>query len=141
EGGSDLGPVADWHRKTLDQVVEVNEKVMDNYLELGEEGLSGEELHDAFEQCLREGHLVPVCFASARANVGVRKLLDVATRLFPQPGEGNPPAFVKGGGADAGTLTLTPDPEAHVVADVFRIVNDPFVGKLGIFRVHQGTVK
>ena len=141
EGDSDLGPVADWHQKTLDQVVEVNEKVMDRYLELGEEGLSAEALHDAFEQCLREGHLVPVCFASARADVGVRKLLDVATRLFPHPGEGNPPAFVKGSGADAEILTVSPDPDAHVVADVFRIVNDPFVGKLGIFRVYQGTVR
>lgn len=141
EGDSDLGPVADWHQKTLDQVVEVNEKVMDRYLALGEEGLSAEALHDAFEQCLREGHLVPVCFASARADVGVRKLLDVATRLFPHPGEGNPPAFVKGSGADADILTVSPDPDAHVVADVFRIVNDPFVGKLGIFRVYQGTVR
>src|SRR5699024_2382772 len=47
DGDSDLGPVADWHRRTLDQVVEVNESVMDSYLELGEEGLSGQELHDA----------------------------------------------------------------------------------------------
>ncbi|MFZ7095653.1 elongation factor G [Luteimonas dalianensis] len=140
-GGSDLGPVADWHQKTMDQVVEINETVMDRYLELGEEGLSGEELHDAFEQCMREGHLVPVCFASARTGVGVRKLLDVAERLFPHPGEGNPPLFRKGSGADAVPLELSPDPDAHVVADVFRIVNDPFVGKLGIFRVYQGTVK
>ena len=140
-GDSDLGPVADWHQKIMDQVVEVNEKVMDNYLELGEEGLSGDELHDAFEQCLREGHLVPVCFTSAHAGIGVKKLLDVATRLFPHPGEGNPPQFVKGSGADAETLTLSPDPDAHVVADVFRIVNDPFVGKLGIFRVYQGTMR
>src|SRR3546814_404584 len=60
-GESDLGPVADWHQKVIDQVVEVNETVMDHYLDLGEKGLSGDELRDAFEQCLREGHLVPVC--------------------------------------------------------------------------------
>src|SRR5690606_38701878 len=47
----------------------------------------------------------------------------------------------KGQGDDAVPLALSPDPDAHVVADVFRIVNDPFVGKLGIFRVYQGTVK
>lgn len=141
DGDSDIGPVADWHQKAMDQVVEINEKVMDRYLELGEEGLTGEELHDAFEQCMREGHLVPVCFASARTGVGVRKLLDVAGRLFPHPGEGNPPLFLKGSGAEAGPLELSPDPDAHVVADVFRITNDPFVGKLGIFRVYQGTVK
>jgi small GTP-binding protein len=104
EGDSDLGAVADWHQKIIDQVVEVNETVMDHYLDLGEDGLSGQELHDAFEQCLREGHLVPVCFVSARSGIGVRELLDVAGRLFPHPGEANPPPFVKGSGegSDAG---------------------------------------
>ncbi len=140
-GDSDLGAVGDWHQKIIDQVVEVNETVMDHYLDLGEGGLSGAELHDAFEQCLREGHLVPVCFASARTGVGVRELLDVAERLFPHPGEANPPPFAKGTGPDAQPVEARPDPDAHVIADVFRIVNDPFVGKLGVFRVYQGTVR
>ena len=140
-GGSDLGPVADWHRRIIDQVVEVNETVMDHFLDLGEDGLSGQELHDAFEQCLREGHLVPVCFVSARSGAGVRELLDVAERLFPHPGEANPPPFMKGTGDEAQPIVATPDPQAHVIADVFKIINDPFVGKLGIFRVYQGTVK
>ena len=141
EGDSDLGRVADWHQKIIDQVVEINETVMDHYLDLGEEGLSGAELHDAFEQCLREGHLVPVCFVSARSGTGVKELLDVAEKLFPHPGEANPPPFVKGSGSDAVPIEARPDPAAHVIADVFKIVNDPFVGKLGIFRVYQGTVK
>ncbi len=140
-GDSDLGPVADWHQKIIDQVVEVNEKVMDHYLDAGEEGLSFQELHDAFEQCLREGHLVPVCFVSARSGAGVKELLNVAEKLFPHPGEANPPPFVKGRGADAVPITSSIDPKAHVIADVFKIVNDPFVGKLGIFRVYQGTVR
>jgi len=140
-GDSDLGPVADWHQKIIDQVVEVNETVMDHYLDVGEEGLSFQELHDAFEQCLREGHLVPVCFVSARSGAGVKELLNVAEKLFPHPGEANPPPFVKGRGADAAPITSSIDPKAHVIADVFKIVNDPFVGKLGIFRVYQGTVR
>ncbi len=140
-GDSDLGPVADWHQKILDQVVEVNETVMDHYLDLGEDGLSAQELHDAFEQCLREGHLVPVCFVSARAGTGVKELLEIAEKLFPHPGEANPPPFVKGTGDKAKRIVAKPDPDAHVIADVFKIVNDPFVGKLGIFRVYQGTVR
>jgi len=140
-GNSNLGDVAEWHQKIIDQVVEINETVMDHYLELGEGGLSGAELHDAFEQCLREGHLVPVCFVSARNGVGIRELLDVAERLFPHPGEANPPPFVKGSGAEAKPIEARPDPKAHVIADVFKIVNDPFVGKLAVFRVYQGTVK
>ncbi|GAB1406968.1 elongation factor G [Thermomonas brevis] len=141
EGDSDLGAVADWHQKIIDQVVEINETVMDHYLDLGEGGLSPQELHDAFEQCLREGHLVPVCFASARSGVGVRKLLDVFETLMPHPGEANPPRFLKGSGDGAQVIEPTPDPDAHVIADVFKIVNDPFVGKLGVFRVYQGTVR
>ena len=140
-GDSDLGPVADWHQRIIDQVVEINEGVMDHFLDAGEEGLSGDELHDAFEQCLREGHLIPVCFVSARSGTGVKALLDIAERLFPHPGEANPPLFVKGRGDGASPVQCVPDPAAHVVADVFRIVNDPFVGKLGVFRVYQGTVK
>ncbi len=140
-GHSDLGPVGDWHQKIIDQVVEINETVMDHYLDVGETGLQGQELHDAFEQCLREGHLVPVCFVSARSGAGVRELLDVAASLFPHPGEANLPLFVKGVGADAQVITATPDPDAHVIADVFKICNDPFVGKLGVFRVYQGTVQ
>ncbi|MDY0022569.1 elongation factor G [Arenimonas caeni] len=136
-GDSDLGPVADAHQRIVDQVVEINEQVMERYLEDGEEGLSGQALHDAFEQCLREGHLVPVCFVSARNGVGVKELLELAERLLPSPLEGNLPPFEKNGQPFA----ATPDPDAHVVADVFKIVNDPFVGKLSVFRVFQGTVR
>jgi elongation factor G len=84
---------------------------------------------------------VPVCFVSARSGAGVRELLDIAGKLFPHPGEANPPPFVKGIGDNAAPIEAKPDPNAHVIADVFRIVNDPFVGKLGIFRVYQGTVR
>ena len=140
-GASDLGPVADWHQKIIDQVVEINAGVMDHFLEVGEEGLRAQELHDAFEQCLREGHLIPVCFVSARSGVGVMELLDIAEKLFPHPGEANPPPFVKGVGDAAVPIKAKLDGSAHVIADVFKIINDPFVGKLGIFRVYQGTVK
>ncbi|MBF6022711.1 elongation factor G [Lysobacter niastensis] len=138
-GDSDLGPVSDWHQKIIDQIVEINESVMEHYLDLGEEGLTGEELHDAFEQCLREGHLVPVLFCSARTGTGVKELLEVAEQWFPNPAEANEPPFEKG--AERQRIHASPDPKAHVVADVFKIINDPFVGKLGIFRVYQGTVK
>ena len=137
EERTDIGSVNDWHQKIIDQVVEVNETVMGHYLEDGEQGLSGEELHDAFEQCLREGHLVPICFVSARNGAGVKELLDIAERLFPNPLEANPPPFFKG----EESLLAVPDAKAHVIADVFKIMNDAFVGKMSVFRVFQGTVK
>ncbi|MDZ3822190.1 MAG: elongation factor G [Pseudoxanthomonas sp.] len=141
EGSADFGSVAQAHQRILDQVVEVNETVMGRYLEEGEAGLSGQELHDAFEQCLREGHLVPICFVSARTGAGIAELLALFESLMPHPGEANPPLFVKGSGPAAEPFRTIPDPARHVVADVFKIVNDPFVGKLGVFRVYQGTVR
>ncbi len=63
-GETDFSSVAAAHQHIIDQVVEINETVMGHYLDDGESGLSGQELHDAFEQCLREGHLVPICFTS-----------------------------------------------------------------------------
>ena len=117
--------LAEAHQRILDQVVEINETMMGQYLDAGEEALSPQQLHDAFEQCLREGHLVPICFVSARTGAGVSELLELAARLLPNPAEGNPPPFVRGDGTP---LEVRADPARHVVADVFKIVNDPFVG-------------
>ena len=139
EGESDFSSVAEAHQRIIDQVVEINETVMGRYLEEGESGLSGQDLHDAFEQCLREGHLVPICFVSGRSGAGVRELLELFEKLLPSPLEGNPPLFVKG--PDGTPFAPEPDPKKHVVADVFKILNDPFVGKLSVFRVYQGTVR
>jgi elongation factor G len=140
-GEADFSSVAEAHQRIIDQVVEINEDVMGKYLEEGEQGLSGQQLHDAFEQCLREGHLVPICFVSARSGAGVKELLELFEKLMPSPREANPPQFLKGHGPDAEVLEPSTAPDKHVIADVFKIVNDPFVGKLGVFRIYQGTVR
>lgn len=139
-GASDFSSVAQAHQRIVDQVVEINASVMDRFLDAGEQGISGKDLHDAFEQCLREGHLVPICFVSARSGAGVSEFLELIEKLLPHPGEGNPPPFVRGHGSAATPVIATPDPDHHVIADVFKIVNDPFVGKLSVFRVYQGTI-
>jgi len=138
DGATDFSSLADAHQRILDQVVEINEIVMGHYLDSGESDLSPQELHDAFEQCLREGHLVPICFVSARTGAGVKEFLELAERLLPNPAEGNAPPFLNG---DDERITVNADARQHVIADVFKIVNDPFVGKLGIFRVWQGTIR
>jgi elongation factor G len=137
-GEADFSSVADAHRALVDQVVEVDEELMSLYLEQGE--IEPEQLHAPFEKALREGHLVPVCFVSAKNGAGVAELLDVFARLLPNPAEGNPPLFTKGEGAAAVEFHSEPDPKKHVLAHVFKVVMDPFVGKLGVFRVYQGTV-
>src|SRR6266581_7025221 len=137
-GESDFSSVADAHRALVDQVVEVDEELMSLYLEQGE--IAPDQLHAPFEKALREGHLVPVCFVSARTGAGIAELLDVLVKLAPNPAEGNPPLFIKGKGENAVEFHSEPDPKKHVLAHVFKVVMDPFIGKLGVFRVHQGTV-
>ncbi|MFO1396102.1 MAG: elongation factor G [Burkholderiales bacterium] len=138
DGDSDFSSVDAAHRALVDQVVEVDEDLMAIYLEQGE--VEPAQLHAPFEKALREGHLVPVCFVSARTGAGVAELLEVFDKLLPNPTEGNPPLFTKGEGEAAVEFHSEPDPTKHVLAHVFKVVMDPFVGKLGVFRVHQGTV-
>jgi elongation factor G len=138
-GDADFSSVGEAHTRIIDQVVEVDEALMEVYLEQGQE-LSPQQLHDPFEKALREGHLVPVCFASARTGAGVSELLNVFEHLMPNPLEGNPRPFLKGEGDAAEPFTATPDPAIHVVAHVFKVMADPYVGKLGVFRIHQGTI-
>jgi elongation factor G len=137
-GESDFSTVAEAHTRIIEQVVEVDEELMTVYLEQGE--VRPEQLHDPFEKALREGHLIPVCFVSARTGAGVSELLNVFAKLMPNPQEGNPEPFLKGEGAGAQEVYAEPDPAKHVLAHVFRVAVDPFVGKLGVFRIHQGTI-
>lgn len=139
DGDADFSSVAEAHNSILDQVVEVDEAIMELYLEQGQ-ALSPEQLHEPFEQALREGHLVPICFTSAHTRAGVPELLTLCEKLMPSPMEGNPRPFLKGETADAERFTARADPSRHVVAHVFKVMADPFVGKLGIFRIHQGTI-
>ena len=134
---TDLGAVEDAHERIVDQVVEMDDDLMEAYLEEGE--IAPEQLHDAFEKALRDGHLVPVCFVSAATGAGIPELLDVIARLMPSPTEGNPPVFVTGAGAEP--VTLTPDPDAHAVAHVVKVDIDPFRGRMAALRVHQGTLR
>jgi elongation factor G len=137
---TDFSSVSAAHTEIIDQVVEVDDDLMALYLEQGEE-LRPEQLHDPFEKALREGHLIPVCFVSAETGAGIPELLEMFARLMPNPAEGNPPPFMKGEGEGAERVQIVPDPARHAIAHVFKVNMDPFVGKLGMFRVHQGTIR
>ena len=139
-GEADFSSVEEAHRKLVEQVVEIDEKLMEVYLEKGE--VAPEELHEPLERALREGHLIPVVFTSARTGAGIAELLEVIVRLLPNPTEGNPPAYISvpAGGGEPADLQPIPDPGRHVLAHVFKIEIDPYIGRLAVFRVHQGRV-
>jgi elongation factor G len=137
-GESDFSSVADAHTALVDQVVEVDEKLMEIYLEQGE--IAPEQLHDPFEEALRDGHIIPVCFVSARSGAGIKELLDVFVKLAPNPLEGNPHPFLRGEGKDQEDMLADALPEDHVLAHVFKVDYDPFTGKTGVFRIHHGNI-
>jgi elongation factor G len=137
-GSSDLGDVADFHTGIVEQVVEVDEALMEQYLESGE--ISPEKLHEPFERALREAHLVPICFTDARENVGVTELISVIARWCPNPSEGNPRPFTYTNNGERTEFLPEPDPSKPLVAHVFKVSSDPYVGKLCVFRVHQGNL-
>ena len=137
-GESDFSSVESAHRALIDQVVEVDPKWMEAYLEQGD--VDPKELHEPLEQSMREGHLVPICFVSARTGAGVQELIDIIVKLMPNPTEANPPQFLNGEGETATPMTASPDPSKHVLAHVFKVTVDPYVGRMGVFRIHQGTV-
>ncbi len=128
------------HDAVVDQVVEEDETLMEQYLEQGR-APSTEQMHDPFEQALRDDHLIPVMFCSAKQAIGIEALMRVMAELCPHPHEGNPPEFIKADGELELPVTLSQRPDDHALAHVFKISADPYVGKLGLVRVYQGTLK
>ena len=138
QGHADFGSVEAAHRALVEQVVEVDAAFVERYLNDGD--IDAAELHAPLEQALREGHLIPVLFTCAKGGAGISELLDVIVKLLPNPTEGNAPAFLNGEGDEAKPMHAQADPNLHVLAHVFKVIIDPYVGKMGVFRVHQGTI-
>jgi elongation factor G len=142
DGEADFSSVDEAHRRLIEQVVEVDESLMEKYLEKGE--VTPEELHEPLEQALREGHLIPVVFTSGKTGAGIGELLEVIVKLLANPTEGNPPVYVstpwEAGAGKREELTAVPDPGKHVLAHVFKIETDPYIGRIAVFRVHQGRL-
>ncbi|EPX4140936.1 elongation factor G [Vibrio vulnificus] len=130
-----LSSVEAAHETLIDQVVEVDEELMELYLEQGSE-LTPAQLHDPFEEALRTGHVVPICFASAQTGAGIELLLCTLAELMPMPNEGNPPLLQKNGKM----IKVNCDTLEHTVAHVYKISVDPYMGKLAYLRVFQGEI-
>lgn len=135
EGQTDFGSVAEIHTQLIDQIVEIDEELMTAYLE-GEE-LNLEQLQNCFKKALQAGHLIPICFVSALTRVGVPELAKIIAQLLPNPAESQVHLFLN---KKNEAFTVAPDPKKHAFAHVFKVTADPFMGKLGMFRIHSGTL-
>jgi elongation factor G len=128
----------DRHREALvERVVELDDALMERYLGGNEIGV--EELKAVLRKATTEFKLVPVLCGSALRNKGVRKLLDAVVDFLPSPLDVPP---VRGTHPNTGDIEeRAPDPSQPVAALAFKIVADPFVGKLAYVRVYSGTVR
>src|SRR5213078_826788 len=135
-GEADFDTVRRCHAAMLDQIVEMDENLMEKYL--GGEEPDYNALHAPFEKAMDEAHVIPILFTDAKNGMGVKELLDAIARHFPSPLEGNPRPFVYGEGEGEKPFPYNQDANRPLLAHVFKVTTDPFVGKLAIFRVHQG---
>jgi len=142
-GESDILSVASAHTAILDQIVELDDTLMEKYL--GGEEPNYDVLHAPFERAMDEAHVVPILFTDAKNGVGILELLDSIAKHFPSPEEGNPRPFLSFRGASSAgqpqeeeAFEYRNDPGKPLLAHVFKVTTDPYVGKLAVFRVHQG---
>ena len=138
EQGDALMDVAEAHSALVESIVEVDEALMERYL--GDEKIPPEELAAAFTKALQGGTVVPVFFASARKEIGIEEILDNLVRFAPNPRQAHPRVARKGTEADAPEVALDSNPDAPLCAQVFKVVSDPYVGKVSYVRILSGQL-
>ncbi len=131
------GIVTEWREKMIENIVEVNDELMEKYLE-GKD-LSADELGQTLMEGIKSGLLVPILCGSATSNMGISQLMDLIIQGLPSPVEKAPRKGIRPGGDE--TIERSPTPEAPFSALVFKTVADPFAGKLTIFRVFSGSLE
>ena len=124
-----------YHTELVEKICELDDDLMMAYLE-GEEP-SIEELKKVLRKATCECAAVPVCCGSAYRNKGVQKLLDAILEYMPAPTD--IPA-IKGTDLEGNGIEKHASDEEPFAALAFKIMTDPFVGKLAYFRVYSGTM-
>ncbi len=125
-----------YHTELVEKVCELDDDLMMQYLE-GEEP-SVEEMKKVLRKATCECTAVPVCCGSAYRNKGVQKLLDAVLEYMPAPTD---IASIQGTDMDGNEIERHSSDEEPFSALAFKIMADPFVGKLAFFRVYSGTMK
>ena len=126
----------EYHQMMVEAIAETDEDLMDKYL--AEEEITEQELKAAMRKACINCELIPVFCGSAYRNKGVQKLLDGVIEYMPAPID--IPA-IKGIDPDSGEeIERHASDEEPFSALAFKIMNDPFVGKLAFFRVYSGTL-
>jgi len=138
DGKADFADLQQAHTELVESIVESDEALMEAYLS-GQE-IPAEKLCATFGQAMAAGTLIPVLFTAARAEAGVKELMDAVAKYFPSPLTATSRPVRSAEAADAPEVKVEPDPAKPFVGQAFKITSDPFVGKLAWVRVLQGSV-
>ena len=128
--------VTRYRTQLVEAVAELDDTLLERYL--GGEEPSGSELNEALRKDIREGKLLPVLCGSAKANMAIRPLLDAIVDLLPAPNAREGFA-IRDVDRDA-SMSIPPKPEAPFSAIVFKTMQDPYLGKITLFRVRSGAI-
>ncbi|HEY1332299.1 MAG TPA: elongation factor G [Actinomycetota bacterium] len=133
----DLAAKAEPFREKLaEAVAEADDALLEKYLETGE--LSPEEIVRGVKAGLADAKFAPVLAGAADRPIGVDRLLAFIVDAFPSPAD-RPPVTVAA--ADGSAREVACDPGGPLIAQVFKTVSDPFVGRINLFRVFSGKVR
>ncbi len=131
------GTVDEWREKIVEAVAEADDELLNKYLE-GEE-LSENEILDALKKAIADRVIIPVVPASAYNNVGCLHVLEMIEKCLPSPVD---IGAVKGVHPETKEeVERKPDESEPFSALVFKVMVDPYVGKLSFFRVYSGKIK
>jgi elongation factor G len=133
--GCPLKP-ADAYQMVVEQIVEVDEALMERYLE--GETIPPEELRKAAHSAILAGSLIPIVCVSSRKDVGLREMLSLLSDISLAPDELH--RFGHPGHDDTDEVEISPQEEGELVAQVFKTSNDLFMGKMSFLRIHSGRM-
>jgi len=127
-----------WRSQLIEAVAEYDEGLMEKFFE-DPNSISEEEIHEAIRKATIDLSIVPMMCGSAFKNKGVQTMLDAVCRYLPSPVDIE---AIQGADPDdpEKILTRKPDPKEPFAALAFKIMTDPFVGRLAFFRVYSGRL-
>ncbi len=133
-GDADFLSVAEVHREMLESTIEVDDAALERYL--GGEAIDLESMRKYFIVAMNQGHVVPILFTAASTEVGIDDLLHILVEEAPSPANARPRRMRKGGEL----IELPCDVDAPLLAHVFKVTTDPYLGKLAMMRIVQGKL-
>jgi elongation factor G len=133
-GVSDFGSVAAVHKEMLESTIEIDDDDLERYL--SGETIDVVKLRADFVEAMNRGHVVPILFTCAKTGVGVDDLLHILVEEAPSPATSRPRRLRRG----EDVIEVPCDPDKPLLAHVFKVVTDQYLGKLAMVRLLQGKL-